>query len=202
MRAEIKKARKSKNPDPRLLSKLKHQKRALIRAATRRKKAELKRNDAKQHYFSQKAFNKNPNRVSQRLFKSQTKAEPDFDEKICEAHFRETYSDELRNLSYAAPPGMKRPSAPKRLYGAFVPSRVAYNEILKKRPNKSAPGPNGLPYLVYKKLPCCADLLYQIIRRSTKERQVPKCFGLAVISLIPKDPVSYTHLTLPTIYSV
>ena len=57
-----------------------------------------------------------------------------------------------------------------------------------KSSNRSSPGPNGIPYLVYKKLPCCAILLFKILSRIFKTQQIPKCFGKAFISLIPKDP--------------
>jgi len=40
---------------------------------------------------------------------------------------------------------------------------------------------------VYKKIPCCADLLYTIICRILKENIVPPSYGWANITLIPKD---------------
>ena len=194
--SEIKQVLKKKTIDKALVTNLKRKRRAVIRAATRRKKAESIKDDAKNHYFSQKAFNKNPHRFSQRLFKEQTKIEPEFDEEICESHFRKTYADENRNYTYKGPRGLKRPPEPKRPYGTVTPSRATFDRILKRRPNKSAPGPNGLPYIVYKKLRCCAGLLYQIIRRITQEEKVPTCYGLTVISLTPKDPTNAKDVKL------
>ena len=59
--------------------------------------------------------------------------------------------------------------------------------MLKKRSNGSAPGPNGIPYLVYKRIFFCARVIHTILSRIMVSGITPKCFGIAYISLIPKD---------------
>ena len=167
----IKKAKKSNNIA--ILKKLKYQKRALLRRISRRKKAEAEIHKAKRTYQSQKAFNDNPHRYAKKIFSSQTKGEPTFDKETCENHFRKTYTDTNRTKIYNPPPGLSKPTAPKINFDTLIPSKKRFMEILKKRPNKSAPGPNGIPYLVYKKIPCCADILYTITCRILKEGIIP-----------------------------
>ena len=130
------------------------------------------------------------------MFQENKTAEPSFDKSACEDHFRDTYSDEHRDMAYTPPKGLKRPPAPTQNFGKKLPSRAVFNQILHKRPNKSSPGPNGIPYLVYKKLKCCADLLFLILRRIIKEQHVPRCFGLAQITLISKDPTNTKDVKL------
>ena len=58
------------------LRKMKYQKRALLRRISRRKNAETEIIKTKKNYHEQKAFNKNPNIYSKKLFSSQSKSSP------------------------------------------------------------------------------------------------------------------------------
>ena len=112
---------------------------------------------------------------------------PDFDENACFSFFSKQYSDPHRDYIYSPPKGLQRPPPPKIPFNSSIPSKDKCIQILHKRSNNSAPGSNSIPYLVYKKLSCCTDLLYLIISRILKEGKVPKCYCWTNIFLIPKD---------------
>jgi len=120
---------------------------------------------------------------------------------LIKRHVRNILGKHIRTKTgqkkYAPPPGLNKPQIPKTDFNSLIPSKKNFLEILKKRPNKSSPGPNGVPYLVYKKLPCCTDILYTLICRILKEGIFPTSFGTALITLIPKDP---SHLNDPSLF--
>ena len=60
--------------------------------------------------------------------------------------------------------------------------------MLKRRSNGPAPGPNGITYIVYKKIPFCARTIYNIICKCFTSGITPTSFGIAYISLIAKNP--------------
>lgn len=65
------------------------------------------------------------------------------------------------------------------------PDEIA--KILKKTGNKSAPGPNGLPYLVYKNCVTLQSYLCRFFKIVWASGNCPSGFGRAVVKLIPKE---------------
>ena len=116
-------------------------------------------------FHNQKSFNADRNRFAKNLFNKSTSGVPDFDSDTCEDYFTRTYSDEFRDTSYEPLPGMNRPPPPIHPFRTGSPGWKEYWSVLKKRPNGSSPGPNGIPYIVYKKIAICAKILYIIICR-------------------------------------
>ena len=45
--------------------------------------------------------------------------------------------------------------------------------VLHKTRNKSAPGPNGIPYLIYKKCPKTSMLLHRLFIKFWNEKKIP-----------------------------
>ena len=51
----------------------------------------------------------------------------------------------------------------------------------------SAPGPNGVPYLVYKNTPGAARFLYRLMRGVWKSRKILRAWRRAGGVMIPKE---------------
>lgn len=102
-----------------------------------------------------------------------------------EAHFKQTYEDKARDIKYSA----FRPEVLTSIASGKVtpPSRGDIDRILKKTRNKSAPGPNGIPYVVYKNCPSLQQHLLKFYNQFWKSQSCPASFGTAVIKLIPKE---------------
>jgi len=87
-----------------------------------------------------------------------------------------------------------------RLDGRYQVSIDAYNRGLQRQPN-SARGLAGLaqPYAKMGRDEAASQLLRKVVAANPKDAN---SFELAGELLLNSDPVSYTHLTLPTICSV
>ena len=67
------------------------------------------------------------------------------------------------------------------------PSWSEFSKRLRKTRNKSAPGPNGIPYVVYKKCPGVAKLLWGYLKGMWKKNKVSKEWRKAEGVFIPKE---------------
>ena len=67
------------------------------------------------------------------------------------------------------------------------PSQEEMDAVVKRKSNRSSPGLNGIPYLVYKKCPDIRRFLYWIFRRVWKEHTVPQSWKVGRQVLIPKS---------------
>ena len=77
-----------------------------------------------------------------------------------EAHLRKTYSDSNREISLSEPAGLVWPAAPGEEFNSKPPSL----KVVQKARAKSAPGSNGVPYLLYKRCPNVLKRLHKILR--------------------------------------
>ena len=68
-----------------------------------------------------------------------------------------------------------------------MPTWKEFNALLRKSRNKSAPGPNGVPYLVYKKCPGVARLLFGYLKGMWRKNTVSKAWRKAEGVFIPKE---------------
>ncbi len=187
IRCALKKAIREK-ADKKYIAKLHFIRRKIIRSLNRIRKYENHINKTKELFKNQTAFNKNPHRFSKKLFSDTISGKPDFSADTCEDFFRDTYSDEFRDTTYQPLPDMPRPPLPKYYLKKGPPSWHEFSTMLRKRSNGSSPGPNGIPYAVYKNIIACARYLLSILCLAITTGHVPKSFGTAFITLIPKDP--------------
>ena len=169
-----------------LLSKLYYQKRFLLRYIVWIKTAELKIFEAIQLFKIQKDFNKNPHRFCKKLFSSYYQCFPDFDAKTCEQYFSTTYSDHNFDYQYTQSAGIKHTSFHKFVFDSFPISKQSFMKILMKISNKCADGIKCITYLMYRILPCCANLLYQITCIIISEKVVQSSYKLIIITFIRK----------------
>ena len=72
-------------------------------------------------------------------------------------------------------------------FDSSLPSWHEFNSKLRKARNKSAPGPNGVPYLVYKRCPKVARLLFGYLKGMWKKGAVSKAWRKAEGIFIPKE---------------
>ena len=68
-----------------------------------------------------------------------------------------------------------------------LPTWKEFNDRLQKARNKSAPGPNGVPYLVYKKCPGLARLLFGYLKGLWRKNSISKTWREAEGVFIPKE---------------
>ena len=76
---------------------------------------------------------------------------------------------------------------PKIEFDGSLPTWHEFNRKLRKARNSSAPGPNGIPYLLYKKCPGVARQLYGYLKGMWRKNSVSKAWRRAEGTFIPKE---------------
>ena len=89
---------------------------------------------------------------------------------------------------------------PKMPFPMSVPSFKDFETCVRRARNGSAPGPNGIPYTVWKYCPSLEHRLYTIVRKVWQSAEIPTFWCQASIVLFHKkgetsDPACYNMQT-------
>lgn len=103
-------------------------------------------------------------------------------------------TDNRRETPLCSPGHMPRPDPPTLPFDTSPPKLREVEEVIKKARSVSAPGPNGLPYKLYKNCPQVVKLLWRLMKTAWKNQQVPAEWQQAVGVFIPKEQSSCTGL--------
>ena len=129
-----------------------------------RKIAELK-SVKKAQLAEEKRFRSDPHKFAAGVFKGkECRQKPTFSQSECQAYFESTFADSQRDHVYQPLPGSKRPVSPHLDFNTSLPTIDEYSRVAKKKRNKAAPGPNNLPYTVYKRCPAILCILYSAFK--------------------------------------
>ena len=82
---------------------------------------------------------------------------------------------------------MPRPARPKHSFDIKFATLEEFSEICRKKSNSSAPGLNGIPYLLYKRCDQVRRLLWTLLQRIWVERKIPSTFQVGRVRLLPKS---------------
>ena len=151
------------------------------------RRAESLRLQRKKKEKARAAFYKNPYRFVKGLFTKEKSGSLKIARAELEEYLRSTYMDadreERRDIPADMPP-LPKPQLP------FVTGPPKWSEVeraIKKARAGSAPGPNGVPYLVYKNAPGAARFLYRLMRGVWNSRKIPRAWRRAGGVMIPKE---------------
>ena len=146
------------------------------------------------------SFRSNPHKFAQKVFDNKENPSPKFASQEAYDFFSKAGSDYARGMNYQHPPGLTVPENPKFLFKMDPPSDEEIKLSLKRKRNGAAPGPNGIPYLVYKKVPCLLHHLSLILREMWPNFEMPQSrFGITglIYKTGPTDIVSnYRPITM------
>ena len=120
------------------------------------------------------SFRKNPHKFAKNLFNSKDNPTPKFASQEAYDFFSKTCCDSTRGMNYKHPPGLMIPEIPKFPFKMDPPSDEEIKLSLKRKRNGAAPGPNGIPYLVYKKLPILQYHLSLILQEMWPNFEMPQ----------------------------
>ena len=157
--------------------KAKHNALSKVESARRRKSKKKKTQDR---------FFKDPFDFARKLFEQPKSGTLTVGKETLEQHLRETYSDsqreaplEIQNLVW--------PAAPEGKFNNKPPTLDEVKNVVKKARAKSAPGPNGIPYLLYKKCPKVLEWLHKMIRSAWRNQKISDQWMRAEGVYIPKE---------------
>lgn len=104
------------------------------------------------------------------------------------AYFKSICADQSRNKEYTLISGLSHTES--EASEELAPPRMGdIVNILRKTRNKSAPGPNGISYSVYKNCPILQSYLLKFYSKFWKSQSCPPSFGQAIVKLLPKENV-------------
>ena len=104
-----------------------------------------------------------------------------------EKHLHKAHSDQRKNEEREAPEDLQEYGEASVEFDKGLPSWTAFNRRLRKARSKSAPGPNGVPYLVYKRCPGVARLLFSYLKGMWKKNAISDSWQEAEGVFIPKE---------------
>ena len=104
-----------------------------------------------------------------------------------EEHLRKAHENTGSKEDMDDPEDLHQYEEPGIDFDDSLPSWKEFNDQLKKTRNKSAPGPNGVPYLVYKRCPGLARLLWGYLKGLWKRNKISRAWRQAEGVLIPKE---------------
>lgn len=90
-----------------------------------------------------------------------------------EQHIKSQYSDSKRTSHLGSPGYVPRPAPPTLPYNSSPPKLREVEEVIRKARSASAPGPNGLPYKLYKNCPQVVKALWKLMKTAWRKQQVP-----------------------------
>ena len=164
------------------------------------RKQNAEADDAADFQKQTKSFRENPQKFAKKIFETSEIQEPNFDAQKAQDFFRKTYSDNSRGMTYQHPPNILRPGKPHYPFKTSPPTTEEIITSLSRKRNAAAPGPNGIPYLVYKKIPFLRDHLSIILQEMWPNFELPNSrYGITglIYKSGPNDEVSnYRPVTM------
>ena len=109
-----------------------------------------------------------------------------------EEHLRKTYSDNQRHEPASIPDDMPPIQPPEHQMETKPPTWSEVQSTVKRARTASAPGPNGVPYRLYKNTPGVLKYLWKLMKVTWEKGIIPKAWRRAGGILIPKEKNSST----------
>ena len=150
-------------------------------------KAERTRRRKRDQQKCKQDFIRAPFQFARKLFEQPKSGTLQATKEELEDHLRKTYSDESRHEDLEEIEGVTLSSAPKEVFNTKPPRLAEIQQIVRKARCKSAPGPNGVPYLVYKKCPKVLKHLHSLLVAAWRQKYVSDEWTKADGVYIPKE---------------
>ena len=180
----LKKQMKSASPHEkegleRLWRDLKAKHNALSKAESARKKRSKRKK-------TQESFYRDPFQFARKLFEQPKSGSLTVDKETLEGHLKKTYSDPKSDTPIDIP-GLTRPAEPTKRFSNKPPTLDEVKRVVTKARAKSAPGPNGIPYQLYKKCPRVLEWLHKLIISAWRNTKICEQWMTADGVYIPKE---------------
>ena len=132
-------------------------------------------------------FFKNPYEVARNILKPAVCCQPEVSKTDLNLFVQNSCSDPLRNIPLEDLPDLSEYDCSNLSHFDNSPfSFRAFEFILKRKRNGSKPGPNKIPYKVYKKCPKLQSLVFGIMQGVRKSGKIPLRWRLAEGFFLPK----------------
>ena len=150
-------------------------------------KAEYLRQRRFKRKREQDRFFREPYKYARHIFDQPKSGVLKAEKSSLEEHLRKTYSDPQRDVPLKHNPNLVWPDGPGERFNKKLPTLDEINRIVSKARCKSAPGPNGIPYVLYKRCPKVLQWLHRQLRMAWKNGHISKQWMKADGVYIPKE---------------
>ncbi|KAK0146192.1 Retrovirus-related Pol polyprotein from type-2 retrotransposable element R2DM [Merluccius polli] len=132
-------------------------------------------------------FYKNPYKFLGSLFTKEKSGTLKTTKKDMEEHLRATNLDSKRHEQLVIPSDIPPIEPPQHHIETTPPTWKEVENTVRRARTASAPGPNGVPYKVYKNAPDVLRFLWRLMRTAWQKKMIPKAWRRAGGVLIPKE---------------
>ncbi|XP_053395771.1 uncharacterized protein LOC128555950 [Mercenaria mercenaria] len=139
------------------------------------------------------AFVANPFKFSKSLFDKEKSGKLESSIEEVQQYLRDTHSDPQREEPLGDCPITEAETPPTTPLDIKEPTFQEVKDVVRKARAGSAPGPNGIPYKVYKMCPYLLRRLWSLLRVIWRKGKIPDCWQHAEGIFIPKEKNS-THI--------
>ncbi|XP_063680027.1 uncharacterized protein LOC134815422 [Bolinopsis microptera] len=173
----------------------------LVRIHNKSRREQLKKRKKKEKKKETQRFRRNPYDYSKRLLDEKISGEPTFGKEEADRYYPKEYMDRDRCYVFEKMAGIPDAKDPVYPFVCTVPTYEEFEKKIKTRRNGSSPGPNGVPYIVYKRCARLRELLYACISKLWLSNSVPLQWRIGESILLPKttdlsDPGKFRNITM------
>lgn len=150
-------------------------------------RAERHARSRKEREKARRKFMESPFQFAKQLFKEKASGVLDVGKEELESHLRNLYADPRKQDKVTPIEGLIRPSPPGVSIDLSAVKLKEVRDVIRKARTKSASGPNGVSYAVYKNCPKLVSSLWRILAKVWEVGEVPECWCKADGIYIPKE---------------
>ena len=150
------------------------------------RKAERVRKERKKKQKNIEEFRTNPYEQAKKILNDTVEGSLQDTKEVVEKHLEVTHSDERKEeeLDLGDLYKFQEPQVP---FDMKEPTLHEVQEFIKKTRTKSAPGPNGIPYRLYKYCPGVLRIMWRILMGCWKTKKMPRSWRVAEGCFLPKE---------------
>ena len=157
-----------------------------LRDLRMKKRAENVRKNRQKFKKNCSEFLSQPYDFSRKLINPKPKGQLKSTKEEVESYLQKVHSNPKREEAQDIPEEMWKHKEPETAFNNKPPTYAEFTKKLRRTRTKSAPGPNGVPYRVYKRCPEVAKLLYQYLRSMWAKNVISDSWKEAEGVFIPK----------------
>ena len=158
-----------------------------LRALRLKKRAESIKSSRGKYKRNAEEFISQPYSYARKVLDPQVKGRLQSSKEEVEEFVTAAHSDPAREEEIPIPDDLYEYPEVELEFNKKPPTLKEFSALLRKTRSKSAPGPNGVPYKVYKKCPGVAKELWSYLRDLWKKNVIPDSWRKAEGVFIPKE---------------
>ena len=155
-------------------------KRRILRAAEHSRKKRWHRKQVQRRFFQ------DPFKAAKEVLSPKVKSEPKVPKSVLNKYIQKVRQDPERTIPLGELEGLPDIDANMASFNSDKFKTSDLYQVVKKKRNASQPGPNQIPYKVYKKCPKLRNYLFRIMLKAAKDKLIPLNWRVSDGIMIPK----------------